>query len=184
MKRTLLLLAAWLAAPLPLGAAGVDFETRGNTEIYKLSLVERPGEVQWVRIEKTGSALKFVPTSTQAGKWYDHPATRVSVVPRQCPAAPSPLNELQAQMMAFKRQAISAEQYAQARRVFLAELSADRPSTCTVSGVDSVVLPEGTDFARGARISLEFVQVNKLWTLTFELIPEADKLAVRVLSTP
>jgi hypothetical protein len=182
MKKTLLILMALFAMPLPLRAAGIDFETRGNTEVYKLRLVERPGEVQWVRIERTGSALKFVPTSQQAGKWYDHPATRVSVSPRVC-SIPSPLEKLQVQMTAFKQQAITAEQYAQAKRVFLTEISAPQLETCTVSGVDSVVLPNRTEFAKGARISLDFVQVNKLWTLTFELLPEANQLAVRVLST-
>lgn len=183
MKRILLLVAVLLAVPLPLSAVGIDFETKGNTEIYKLRLVQRPGESQWVRIEKTGLVLKFVPTSRQAGNWFDHPATRVSVVPHLCPTTNSPLDKLQTQMTAFKQQAISAEQYAQAKQVFLAELSSSKPAPCTVSGVDSVVLPEGTNFAEGARISLDFVQVNKLWTLTFELVPEANKLAVRVLST-
>lgn len=183
MKKTLLILTALLAVPLPLLGAGIDFETKGTTEIYKLRLVERPGEVQWVRIEKTGAVLKFVPTSQQDGKWFDHPATRVSVLPRQCLAISSPLEKLQSQMTAFKQKSISAEQYGQSKRDFLVELSISHRATCTVSGVDSVVLPAGTDFAGGARITLDFVQVNKLWTLTFELLPEANKLAVRVLST-
>ncbi|MBC7881896.1 MAG: hypothetical protein H7Y37_11245 [Anaerolineae bacterium] len=183
MKRILLILSVLLSVPFPLLGAGIDFETKGNTEIYKLRLVERPGEVQWVRIEKTGAVLKFVPTSQQAGKWFDHPATRVSVLPRQCPPTRSPLEKLQSQMTAFKQKSIGAEQYGQSKRDFLAELSVPQLSTCTISGVDSVVLPKETDFSAGARITLDFVQVNKLWTLTFELMPEANKLAVRVLST-
>lgn len=184
MKKVLLLLGVWLAVPLPLAATGIDFETKDGVEVYKLKLVQRPGETQWVRIEKSGQTLKFVPTSTQDGKWYDHPATAVSLTPRMCLAARSPLAELQAQMALFQQKKISDNQYAQAKRAFLAALAAPGEVACTVRGVDSVVLPEGTDFAAGSRISLEFVQVNKLWTLTFEMAPGADaKLAVRVLST-
>ncbi len=185
MKRTLLMLilSVVLSMSFPLLGAEIDSESKSNTEIYKLCLVQRPGEVQWVRIEKTGASLKFVPTSQQDGNWFDHPATKVSVLPRQCPVTRLPLEKLQSQMTAFKQKSISAEQYDQSKRDFLAELSVPQLATCTVSGVDSVVLPEGTDFAKGARITLDFVQVNKLWTLTFELMPKADKLAVRVLST-
>ena len=188
----LLVLLTLFNLPLrPVAATGLEFETRGDTELIKAQLVEMHGESLWIRIEKTGQKLRFVSTSTLgAGDWHDHPVTRVLVQFPDCPTASMGLiEELKLQKEALTKNTSTSEKYSLDKSHFLQALSDDTvpESACTVGGIDSVVLPEGRDFYKGSILSVDFVQLNKLWHLTFELTPttakNGNKLSVRLLSS-
>jgi len=169
---------------LGVAAAGVDYENPSGVDIYKIKLVDRGAKSVWVRLERNGQRLKFVPSTQLEGRWFDHPVLASSVEVPECGVAPGLLVE---KLATLKPESISPSSTADRRR-FLASLADGNALTasCRVQGTESLELPAGMDFSRGLRFNVEFVEVNKIWNLTFRLIPTAGVpggLGVELLSS-
>jgi len=136
----------------------------------------------WIRIEKTDQKLRIISTShVLEEQWKDHPVIHVRVQFPDCPASSMALIA----NLKLKKNT-TPEQYALAKSEFLQRLTSNTlaEQTCSVTGINSVILPEGVDFYKGAILTVDFVQADKLWNLTFELTPsKTNKLSVRLLSS-
>jgi hypothetical protein len=146
-------------------------------QVIKLNLDNSgPNDDEWVRVEVRGNTVKLLHTRQAISnfsqianpvlgvlgfispipvslpnfyRWHDHPVSRVVFQPDGCSANSAP---------EISQSSVS--------------------SSCTITGIDTILLPEATDIHQGS-FTIEYTERNLLRLLTFRIPDKKSNIAKR-----